>query len=205
MRSGGKLYPLSALTTGDQWSSLYHQEGQHIYAEAFVVVSYVVSTFGQDRVLEILKQVRAGESASYAVKDTLGKNETEILDAVKKAPQSVIFEVTTTTTSLVTTTARVESSTMTSTVSVTTTQQALTTAALESVTTQKSLVTAPSAEQGTSTQFPTELILAGAVIVVMVAVSVIVIRSRKKRSPLQLEETIRSMLLAEVQTSQMKP
>jgi hypothetical protein len=177
------LYPLGALTTETQWSALYAHESQYSYAEGFVVVSYLISTFGQDRVLEILKRVQAGESASYAVKDILGKNETEILDAVKKAPQSVIFQVITTTTSPGTTTARVESSTMTSTVSVTTTRQVLTTATLESVTTQESLVTAQSTQQGTSTLPSTELILLGAVIAAVAAVAVIVTRSRKKAAP----------------------
>jgi hypothetical protein len=154
----------------------------YIYSEAFVVVAYLSSKYTPNKVIPILKKVEVGVAPPEAVKTALGTTQEEILDAVGKASQSVIFQVSTATTTLVTTTSTVGLSTMTGTARVTTTQEPLTTTSPTPATTQEASVTTRSTEEGTSTQPPTELILAGAVIAVVAAVGLIVIRSRKKPS-----------------------
>ena len=86
------LFPLSQLTTEEQWHKL-RMAGEPIYPEAFVVATYLASTYGTSKIIPILKTVQGGTSASEAVKMTLGKTEGEILDAVANAPESAIFSI----------------------------------------------------------------------------------------------------------------
>lgn len=183
LKTRGGPYPLNELTTDSQWTKLMEGgKSWYIYSEAFVVVAYLSSTYTPNKVIPILKKVEVGIAPPEAVKTVLGTTQEEILDAVGKASQSAIFQVSTATTTLVTTTSIIGLSTVTSTAPATTTQEPLTTTSPTSATTQEASVATRSTEEGTSTQPPTELMLAGAVVVAVAAVGVIVVRSRKKTS-----------------------
>ena len=91
------LFPLSQLSTEAQWEELM-TASQPIYPEAFVVVTYLASTYGSSKIIPILEKVQNGTSESDAVRMVLGKTESDILEAVKNAPESAIFGTISTTT-----------------------------------------------------------------------------------------------------------
>jgi len=93
LKGANKLYPLGALTTEEQWHTLnVLGTARYIYSEAYVVVAYLASTYGVDKILPIFREVQGGRKASEAVKAVLGLTESEILDAVKRASESQIFK-----------------------------------------------------------------------------------------------------------------
>ena len=91
MVTGNSLYQLNQITTDAQWSNLYGNQATQTYAEGFIVTAYLMDTYGPSRVLPILKAVQTGTSASNAVQTALGISESQIIDAVRTAPESTIF------------------------------------------------------------------------------------------------------------------
>jgi len=107
LKNTNGLFPLSQLTTEAQWSELM-TANQPIYPEAFVVVTYLASTYGSSKIIPILEKIQNGTSESDAVKMILGKTESEILEAAKNAPESEIFGAKAVVTSTVVTSATSE-------------------------------------------------------------------------------------------------
>jgi len=157
LKSRNALYPLNELTTDQQWGKeMTAGNSDYIYSQAYLVVSYLVSSYGIDQTKSILKEVQKGAKASEAVETVLEKTQTEILDEFKNAPESVIFGIT-----------------------YTTTATAMTSSSTEVLTTTRS------AEEAIAIQPSTDLILVGGIITVIAAVGVIAALYRKKRSPAQ--------------------
>jgi len=157
LKSRNALYPLNELTTDQQWGKeMTAGNSDYIYSQAYLVVSYLVSSYGIDQTKSILKEVQKGAKASEAVETVLEKTQTEILDEFKNAPESVIFGIT-----------------------YTTTATAMTSSSTEVLTTTRS------AEEAIAIQPSTDLILVGGIITVIAAVGVIAALYRKKRSHAQ--------------------
>ena len=175
LKSTKGLYPLSELTDEYQWSALWAKESQYIYPEAFVVVSYLVSTYGQSRVLEILELVYDRWPASDAVKAVLGKNETEVIDAVKKAPQPAIFNMTAMTVAVSSTASIFVTTSQTSITRVVTTSQTWMTAIGQTATT-------PPTGQTVAAYIPRDLILIGLAIVAAAVGAVVVVHHKKRKT-----------------------
>jgi hypothetical protein len=94
LKTEGKLYSLNELATEEQWMrEMASGHSEYIYSQSFLVVSYLVSSYGLDRTKEILKKVQDGRPASVAVKEVLGKTEAEILNEFTKASESEIFRI----------------------------------------------------------------------------------------------------------------
>ena len=170
LKSRDALYLLEELTTDQQWvKEMKAGNSYYIYSEAYLVVSYLASSYGIDQTKSILKEVQKGIKASEAVETVLEKTQTEILDEFKNAPESVIFGTYTTTATAIT-----SSST-----------EVLTTTSKTSATTTQELTTPRSTEEAIAIQPSTNLILVGGIITVIAAVGVIVALYRRKRSSTQ--------------------
>jgi len=104
LESKDALYPLNELTTNEQWGKeMSAGNSYYIYSEAYLVVSYLVSSYGIDQVKLILKEVQNGAEASVAVERVLGKTQTKILDEFRDAFESEMFKTYATTTTVITT------------------------------------------------------------------------------------------------------
>jgi len=165
LESRNALYPLDELTTDEQWGKeMIAGNSYYIYSEAYLVASYLISSYGIDQVKSILREVQNGAKASEAVETVLEKTQTEILDEFKNASESEIFKTYTTTTAVITS-SRTEVLTITSKTSTTLTQEVLT--------------TTRSTGQPLAIWPPTNQILVEEVII-LIAIGVIAIWYRKK-------------------------
>jgi len=97
LKGRNALYPLSNLATENEWAS-WMQAGKSgdIYSQSYLVVSYVASVYGMDKITSLLTKVNAGATASDAVKAVIGKTQEELLEQFKNASESQIFGLQTT-------------------------------------------------------------------------------------------------------------
>lgn len=184
MKTRGSLIKLSEMTYYEQWTNFIDvDQSRYSYSEAFVVAAYLVSTHGQGRVLQVTKSVQQTANASDALERVLGESGDGILDKVKKAPQPVIFQVPTITTTLVTTTSTVTSYTMNSTTLATTTQPLIpriTTIRVSGNITQQLMTVSHSTEEVTAARTTTSPVLVAGIIIVMTTIGMIVLYRRKR-------------------------
>ena len=87
------LYQLSELATEEQWiEEMRSGNSNFIYSQSFLVVTYLVSNYGIDKVKLILEEVQNGATATDAVENILIKTENEIIDDFENASKSEVFK-----------------------------------------------------------------------------------------------------------------
>lgn len=92
LKSENALYPLGDLSTEGQWvKEMSAGKSNYIYAEAFLVVAYMISSQGMEKTKLILREVQNGATASEAVRTILGITQEELLERFKTASVSEIF------------------------------------------------------------------------------------------------------------------
>jgi hypothetical protein len=93
LKNGDALYQLSELATEEQWiEEMKSGNSNLIRSQSFLIVTYLVSNYGIDKVKLILEEVQNGATAAEAVENILLKTENEIIDDFKKASESEIFK-----------------------------------------------------------------------------------------------------------------
>jgi hypothetical protein len=115
LKGRNALYSLSSLATSNQWQAeMQAGKSGDIYAQSYLVVSYVASLHGMDKIRSLLTNVRMGNTVSYAVETVIGKTQEELLEQFKNASESQIFGLQTTIVSVSTPTIRTVTVTKTS-------------------------------------------------------------------------------------------
>jgi len=93
LKSRDTLYQLNELATEDQWiEEIEAGNSNLIHSQSFLVVTYLVSNYGIEKVKLMLKEVQNGATATEVVENILLKTENEIMDGFKKASESEIFK-----------------------------------------------------------------------------------------------------------------
>jgi hypothetical protein len=93
LKNRDALYQLSELATEEQWiEEMKYGNSNFIHSQSFLVVTYLVSNYGIDKVKLILEEVQNGATAAEAVENILLKTENEIIDNFKEVSESEIFK-----------------------------------------------------------------------------------------------------------------
>ncbi len=93
LKSRDTLYQLNELATEDQWiKEIEAGNSNLIHSQSFLVVTYLVSNYGIEKVKLILEEVQNGATATEAVENIMLKTENEIMNDFKKASESEIFK-----------------------------------------------------------------------------------------------------------------
>jgi len=93
LKNRDSLYQLNELATEEQWiEEMESGNSNLIHSQSFLVVTYLVSNYGIEKVKLILKEVQNGVTAAEAVENILIKTENKIIYDFKNASESEIFK-----------------------------------------------------------------------------------------------------------------